>query len=212
LNEFSKQINMTLSKLPIQTECVNNVTDFVYEKNGLHLTARLYDGCDVSRVPVHGNYVFSTFTSYFLVYPVWNKTDSKINYFIDTLGSNKTSDRVSVFYNENRQLIGKFYSDNGVTYEVPIDVSDWNPYEWALIMYGSNPKQVSLVYLNIPNWKLKMNFVNVTDYNLEISNASAYIGSDAEGKNQAYAVIANVPDEWIGSNNLPTCVGIQNLA
>ena len=103
---------------------------------------------------------------------------------------------------ENSYLIGKFFDEKGTAYEVPIDVSDWNYKEWALLIFQSNEidQQISVSYINIPQNKLKMNFVNVTGYSLNFNHVNMYAGSDMFGDNQADAVVGYAPPWWIFSD------------
>lgn len=188
----------------IDEKCISNVTTLDYIGKGFNYSAYLFDGCDVKKLSTKEGPLPKTSLMAYLVYPLWNKTEREKHYFFDVYYNNLRKNRLSLFVDEHNYLIGKFFDEKGIAYEVPIDVSDWNSKEWALIIFQSNEidQQISVSYINIPQNKLKMNFVNVTDYALDFDQINMYVGSDIFGNNQADAVVGYAPPWWIFSDYL----------
>ena len=184
-------------------DCISNVTTFIFEGEGFSYSAEIYDSCDVKRLPPKKGSLSKTALMTYLIYPLWNKSDNEIHYFFDLYDNDPRRNRLSLFLDENKYIIGKFYDEKGTAYEVPINASDWDTKEWAMIIFQSNEidQQISVTFVNIKKDKWEMNFVNVTDYSLDFEELNMYVGSDIYGKHQADAVVGHTPPEWIFSDD-----------
>lgn len=200
-DNLSEKLDMIINQynITITEECISNITTYNFESEGIVLESELYDGCDV-KIMQFNNTNIGNYGSYsVLVYPFWNASEKRINYFLDGYYGNTQINRFSLFKGDGGYLIFQIYTSDGKSYLNSIDVNNWKEKEWAWIIYSFDGNSGNLVlgFKNLKTGYNKVEDISVEPFNFSIKQVTQYAGSDIYGNNQANSVISKIPRCWI---------------